>query len=61
MSRVLVRFGAMSLSGESFGGICLHAFRDGHWGAYRIRPGESRDIAAAEAWLVMRKWRQWGS
>ena len=48
-SRVLVRFGAMSSSGESFGGTCLYAYRDGRWGAYRIRPSESRDIASAEA------------
>ncbi len=60
-SRVIVRFGAMSLSRESFGGTCLYAFRDGRWGAYRIKPSENRDIAAAEAWLAKRKWRQWGS
>jgi hypothetical protein len=60
-TRVLVRFGAMSQSGESFGGTCLYACRDGRWGAYRVRPSEGRDIAAAEAWLVKRKWRQWGS
>ncbi len=60
-SRVLVRFGAESFSGERFGGTCLYALRDGRWGAYRIRPSENRDIAAAEAWLVKRKWRQWGS
>jgi hypothetical protein len=60
-SRVLVRFGAMSWTGESFGGTCLYALRDGQWRAYRIRPSESRDIASAEAWLVKRKWRQWGS
>ena len=59
-SRVLVRFGAMSSSGESFGGTCLYAYRDGRWGAYRIRPSKSRDIASAEAWLAKRKWRQWG-
>ncbi len=60
-SQVLVRFGAMSSSGEDFGGTCLYAQRDGRWGAYRIRPSESRDIASAEAWLVKRKWKQWGS
>jgi hypothetical protein len=60
-ARVLVRFGAMSLSGERFGGTCLYACRDGRWGAYRVRPSEGRDIASAEAWLVKRKWRQWGS
>ena len=60
-SRVLVRFGAMSWSGEDFGGTCLYAQRDGRWGAYRIRPSQSRDIATAEAWLVKRKWKQWGS
>jgi len=59
-SRVLVRFGTSSWSGESFGGTCLYVCRDGCWGAYRIRPSESRDIASAEAWLVKRKWRQWG-
>ena len=59
--RVLVRFGAMSWSGEDFGGTCLYAVRDGQWAAYRIRPSESRDIASAEAWLEKRKWRQWGS
>jgi hypothetical protein len=58
-TRVLVRFGAMSSSGESFGGTCLYALRDGRWGAYPIRPSESRDIASAEAWLVKRKWRAW--
>ena len=60
-SRVLVRFGAMSWSGEDFGGTCLYAQRDGRWGAYRVRPSQSRDIATAEAWLVKRKWKQWGS
>jgi len=59
-TRVLVRFGAMSWSGEEFGGTCLYACRDGTWGAYRIRPSESRSIASAEAWLVKRKWKQWG-
>ena len=58
--RVLVRFGAMSTSGESFGGTCLYACRDGRWGAYRIRPIESRNIVTAGAWLVKRKWKQWG-
>jgi hypothetical protein len=60
-SRVLVRFGATSWSGEGFGGTCLYACREGRWGAYRIRPSQSQDIATAEAWLVMRKWKQWGS
>jgi hypothetical protein len=60
-ARVLVRFGAISSSGESFGGTCLYACREGNWAAYRIRPSESRDIASAEVWLVKRKWRQWGS
>ncbi len=59
--RVLVRFGAMSWSGEDFGGTCLYALQDRQWAAYRIRPSESRDIASAEAWLEKRKWRQWGS
>jgi hypothetical protein len=59
-TRVLVRFGAISSSGEGFGGTCLYACREGRWGAYRVRPSQSRDIATAEAWLVKRKWKQWG-
>jgi len=59
-SRVLVRFGAMSSSGEGFGGTCLYACREGQWGAYRIRPSASRDMASAEAWLVKRDWKEWG-
>ncbi len=57
-TRVLVRFTAVSLSG-SFGGACLYAQREGQWGAYPIRPSESQSIAAAEAWLVKRKWKAW--
>jgi hypothetical protein len=60
-TRVLVRFGAMSWSGEGFGGTCLYALREGRWGAYRVRPSQGRDLATAEAWLVKRKWKQWGS
>lgn len=59
-TRVLVRFGAMSASGEGFGGTCLYACREGQWGAYRIRPSASRDMASAEAWLVKRDWKEWG-
>jgi hypothetical protein len=58
-SRVLVRFLAESFSGEQFGGTCLYACRDGRWGAYPIKPSESRDIATAEAWLTRRKWQAW--
>ena len=57
-TRVLVRFTAASLTG-SFGGTCLYAQRDGQWGAYPIRPSESRSMATAEAWLVKRKWEAW--
>jgi hypothetical protein len=62
-TRVLVRFMAESLSvtfGGTFCGTCLYAQRDENWAAYRIRPSESRDIASAEAWLVKRKWKEWG-
>ena len=59
-SRVLVRFTAMSWSGEAFGGTCLYANREGRWGAYTIRPNQSQDIATAEAWLVKRNWKAWG-
>ena len=58
-TRVLVRFTAASLSGESFGGTCLYVCHDGQWGAYTIRPSESQTIAQAEAWLGKRKWRAW--
>jgi hypothetical protein len=57
-TRVLVRFSTASLSG-TFGGCCLYAQRDKKWGAYRIRPSESQDIASAETWLVKRKWNEW--
>lgn len=58
-TRVLVRFSATSWSGESFGGTCLYAQREGQWGAYPIKLSESRSIATAEAWMVKRKWRPW--
>lgn len=58
-TRVLVRFTAESMSGAVFGGTCLYAQREGHWGAYTIKPSESQTIAQAEAWLVKRKWRAW--
>lgn len=57
-TRILVRFTASSLSG-SFGGTCLYALKDGQWGAYTIRPSESKGIATAEAWLGKRKWVPW--
>jgi hypothetical protein len=58
-TRVLVRFSAVSGSGEHFGGTCLYAQREGTWGAYPIRPSESGSIATAETWLVKRKWKAW--
>ena len=58
-TRVLVRFGAMSSSGEGFGGTCLYACREGQWGAYRIKPSASREMVSAEAWLVKRNWKEW--
>jgi len=58
-TRVLVRFTAESMSGESFGGTCLYVCQDGQWGAYTIRPSESQTLAQAEAWLVKRQWRAW--
>jgi hypothetical protein len=58
-TRVLVRFTAESMSGESFGGTCLYAIQEGQWEAYTIRPSESSSIAQAEAWLVKRKWQAW--
>lgn len=57
--RIMVRFGAMSWSGESFGGTCLYLCDDGQWDAYTIKPSESEEIASAEAWLIKRKWREW--
>jgi hypothetical protein len=58
-SRVLVRFLAESLSGESFGGTCLYAQIRGEWNAYTIKPNQSQSIATAEAWLEKRKWEDW--
>jgi len=58
-TRVLVRFTAVSMSGSSFGGICLYTQREGRWGAYPIKPSESQSIATAEQWLVKRKWKAW--
>jgi hypothetical protein len=57
-TRVLVRFTAYSLSGP-FSGTCLYALRDGRWGAFTIRPNQSRDIETAIAWLERRGWRAW--
>jgi hypothetical protein len=57
-AQVLVRFTAYSLSGP-FSGTCLYALRDGQWGAYTIKPNQSRDIETAIAWLVKRGWRAW--
>ena len=59
-TRVLVRFTAMSWSGESFGGPCLYLKREERWGAYTIRPNQSEKIATAEAWLAKRNWKSWG-
>lgn len=58
-TRVLVQFTAMTMSGDVFGGTCLYLQRDGHWGAYPIKPSESATIVQAEAWLVKRKWKAW--
>lgn len=59
-TRVLVRFTAMSWSGETFGGTCLYLKRNELWGVYTIRPNQSQDITTAEAWLVKRNWKSWG-
>jgi hypothetical protein len=59
-TRVLVRFTAMSWSGESFGGTCLYLKRGDPWGAYTIKPNQSDNIGQAEAWLVKRNWVSWG-
>lgn len=58
-TRVLVRFTAVSWSGETFGGTCLYLNRNGRWGAYVIKPNQSENIATAEAWLGKRKWESW--
>ena len=57
--RVLVRFTAETISGGEFSGTCLYAQKEASWGAYPIKPSESKTIADAEAWLVKRKWRAW--
>jgi len=58
-TRVLVRFTAMTWSGECFGGTCLYLKREQSWGAYTIRPNQSQNIAMAEAWLAKRNWTSW--
>jgi len=58
-TRVLVRFMATSMSGESFGGTCLYIHKDDGWAACTVKPSESETITTAEAWLVKRKWRAW--
>jgi hypothetical protein len=58
-TRVLVRFTAMSWSGECFGGTCLYLNRDERWRACTIRPNQSQHIATAEAWLIKRNWKSW--
>jgi len=58
-TRVLVRFIASSWLGETFGGTCLYLKQEGEWKAYTIRPNQSDSIAAAERWLIKRKWRPW--
>ena len=58
-TRVLVRFIASSWSGETFGGTCLYLKQEGAWKAYTIRPNQSDNIAAAERWLIRRRWRPW--
>jgi hypothetical protein len=47
-TRVLIRFTAMSWSGETFGGTCLSLSRNGRWGAYVIKPNQSESIVTAE-------------
>jgi hypothetical protein len=57
--RILVRFEQVSLYGERFGGTCLYAHVDGSWGAYGVKPSESRNIRTAEAWLIKTQWESW--
>jgi hypothetical protein len=57
--RVLVRFTAMSWSGECFGGTCLYLKRQEQWRAYTIRPNQSANVATAETWLAKRNWKSW--
>jgi hypothetical protein len=57
--RVLVRFEAIGMHG-TFHGTCLYANIDGEWDCYTIKPSESASIVSAEAWLVKRKWEDWG-
>jgi hypothetical protein len=58
-TQILVRFTAMSLSGEYFGGTCLYMKKDDAWHAFRIRPNQSESIETAVAWLEKRKWKDW--
>jgi hypothetical protein len=57
-TRVLVRFSAYGGYGP-FSGTCLYARVGGQWGAYTIKPNQSKDIETAIAWLERRGWRAW--
>jgi len=55
---VLVEFTAYGISG-SFSGFCLYSIVDGKWGAFTVKPNQSRDISTAIAWLQKREWQEW--
>jgi hypothetical protein len=57
-TRVLVLFTAYGAYGP-FGGTCLYAIVDDHWGAFPVKPNQSQDIVTAVAWLEKRGWEAW--
>ena len=59
LSRILVTFSSMSMSGSQFHGTCLYAKIEDLWEAFTIKPNMSHDIEAAVTWLEKRKWVSW--
>ncbi len=59
LSRILVSFSSMSMSGSQFHGTCLYANIEGFWESFTIKPNKSSDIASAIIWLEKRNWMSW--
>lgn len=57
-TKVLVQFVKAGIDG-SFGGTALYIVKDGRWHVFTIKPSDSGSIAAAEAWIKKRGWKNW--
>ena len=58
-TKVLVQFSASSMSGATFGGVCLYIKQADQWAIYRIKPNQSDNIDTAVQWLEKREWKGW--